>query len=128
MNTAALRYVAIVAALVSAVVHAQLVPEHLEEVPYIGTLFLIGTVLLVLAVIALLVRPWRRAGWWLGSLVCSGMIVGYVLSRTIGLPQGYKEEWGDTAGTVSLVVQAVFLLAAALTAAQARRVQRPVVA
>jgi len=85
-------------------------------------------VYVVLAVIALLVRPWRRAGWWLGSLVCSGMIVGYVLSRTIGLPQGYKEEWGDTAGTVSLVVQAVFLLAAALTAAQARRVQRPVVA
>lgn len=117
MNIAALRYVAIVAALVSAAVHARLVPEHLEEVPYIGTLFLIGTVLLVLAVVALLVRPWRRAGWWLGSIVCAGMVAGYILSRTVGLPQGYKEEWGDSAGTVSLVAQTAFLLAAALTAA-----------
>lgn len=125
---AALRYLAIIAALVSAVVHAQLVPEHLEEVPYIGSLFLIGAVLLVLAVIALVVRPWRRVGWWLGSIVSAGMIAGYVLSRTVGLPQGYKEEWGDTPGTVSLVVQAVFLLVAALTAADARRARHPVAA
>lgn len=106
--------------------HAQLVPEHLREVPYIGALFLIGTALLVLAVIALLVRPWRRAGWWLGWIVCAGMIAGYILSRTVGLPQGYKEHWGDTAGTVSLAVETIFLLAAALTAAQARRVRRPI--
>lgn len=122
----ALRYVAIVAALISAGLHAQLVPEHLEEVPYLGSLFLIGAVLLVLAVIGLLVRPWRRLGWWLGSVVCAGMIAGYVLSRTVGLPQGYQEGWGDTAGTVSLVVQAIFLLAAALTAAGAQGMRRPV--
>ena len=126
--TAAIRYPAIIAALASAVVHAQLVPEHLEEVPYIGSLFLIGAVLLLLAVIALAVRRWRRVGWRLGSIVCAGMIAGYVLSRTAGLPQGYKEEWGDTPGTVSFVVQAVFLLAAALTAADARRARHPVAA
>lgn len=127
-TTAALRYVAVVAALTSAAVHARLVPEHLEEVPYMGWLFLTGTVLLVLAVVGLLVRPWRRLGWWLGSLVCAAMIAGYVLSRTVGLPQGYKEEWGDTAGTLSLVVQTIFLLTAAVTAAGARGMRRPVAA
>lgn len=125
MNTAVPRRAAIAAALVSAAVHAQLVPEHLEEMPYIGVLFLIGTALLVLAVVALLLPRWRRAGWWLGSIVCAGMIVAYVLSRTVGLPDGYAEEWGDAAGTVSLLVQAVFLAAAAVTAARARRVRRP---
>lgn len=128
MNSTVLRCVAIAAALISAAVHARLVPEHLEEVPYIGVLFLLGTVLLVLAVVALLVRPWRRAGWWVGSIVCAGMTAAYVVSRTLGLPQGYREEWGDAAGTVSLVVQTVFLAAAALAATRPRRLQPPVAA
>lgn len=107
------RAVGIVAALLVAGIHIYLIPDHLEEKFYIGILFAIGSALLLAAVTAMSFEPSAPAGWWLGGLVSAGMFIGYVLSRTSGLPEGYKEGWADPYGIASLVLELVFLVAAA---------------
>lgn len=85
--------VAVCCALLSAVVHLVIAPEHLAETLYIGILFIAGSVALLLTAGALAL--WNSVtAWWAGALVSGGMILGFVLSRTIGLP-GYHEQGWD---------------------------------
>jgi hypothetical protein len=59
-------------------------PEDLQEAPYQGVLFLANFFGAILAAIGIyLGRSW---GWGLGALVSVGAFVGYVISRTVGLP------------------------------------------
>jgi len=87
------RWAAIVAVEAVIVVHALLTPMHLEETPYIGVLFAVGDALLLVAAVLLAGRRYRGAGWLLAAAVCAGEFVGFILSRTVGLPQGYHEAW-----------------------------------
>ena len=65
----------------------------------------------VLAAVLLFVRS--RLGWLLAAGVATGPLVGYLLTRTTGLPDATDiGNWGDTLGTVSLVVEAGLLLLA----------------
>ncbi|MCX5095701.1 hypothetical protein OOK36_44130 [Streptomyces sp. NBC_00365] len=91
--------------------HTLLVPDHLEEKFYIGFLFAVGSaVMLVVAALVSLKRA--MAAWLTGSLVSLGMIIGFLLSRTIGLPDGYHEPgWEPPYGPLSLIVEALFVLA-----------------
>ncbi|MEV5877329.1 hypothetical protein AB0L75_24465 [Streptomyces sp. NPDC052101] len=56
---------------------------------------------------------WHATLAWLsGVLVSLGMIVGFLLSRTVGLPEGYREtSWELPYGPLSLIVEGVFVLA-----------------
>ena len=52
----------------------------------------------------------RSWGWGLGALVSVGAFVGYVISRTIGLPGlPVEEEWLEPLGLLSLLVEALFV-------------------
>jgi hypothetical protein len=53
-------------------------------------------------------------GWFLGLASTIGPFVGYVLSRTVGVPgdPGDVGNWGYTLGTVSLVVEGTFVVIA----------------
>lgn len=66
----------------------------------------------VLAAVLLFTRA--RLGWLLAVGVALGPLVGYLLTRTTGLPDATDDigNWGDTLGTVSLVVEAALLLLA----------------
>ncbi|KPC63994.1 hypothetical protein [Streptomyces chattanoogensis] len=97
-------------ALLSAVVHLVIAPEHLEETLYIGILFIIGSVALLLAAAGLVLRN-SAAAWWLGALVSGGMILGFALSRTVGLPGYHETDWDPPYGMLSLVAEALFLAA-----------------
>ncbi|GGO84210.1 hypothetical protein [Wenjunlia tyrosinilytica] len=98
-------------ALTSAVLHLMLVPAHLEEMPYIGVLFLIGGAALILVALGLFRRNAAPA-WVAGALLSAGMIVGFTLSRTVGLPGGYQEVgWEPPYGTVSVIAEVVLLFA-----------------
>ncbi|MFE0192446.1 hypothetical protein [Streptomyces sp. NPDC058989] len=110
---ASLRGVAGVCALLSAVVHLLLVPEHLEEVPYMGVLFLVGGVALLVAA-AGLARPHPVPAWLLGTAVSGAMVLGFALSRTVGLPSYQEEGWDPPYGVLSMVAEMAFVAAFAL--------------
>ncbi len=66
---------------------------HLEEKFYIGVLFTIGNVASFVAMLLLIGERLRAIGWLLGAATSVAQFAGFVVSRTIGLPGGYKETW-----------------------------------
>jgi hypothetical protein len=112
--------VAAASALIVAVIHAVYAPDVLEEARYVGILFIVGAIVLLYSAAMLVYRP-SFLPWLLGGLVSAGMFVGFILSRTTGLP-GYREADWETAGIVSLVLEAVFLVAWALESGAADRI------
>jgi hypothetical protein len=108
----ALRGVGVCCAVGNVVLHAVLVPDHLEEKFYIGVLFMVGGVVMLIVAAALVALARPMVAWLTGALVSLGMIVGFLLSRTVGLPDGYYEPgWEAPYGPVSLVVEGLFVLA-----------------
>ena len=111
------RHIAAGALAVVGVIHIVLAPEYAEEAAYLGVLFVLGG--LALGVLA--VRLWRAddtPAWLLGSLIMAAMGVGFVLSRTVGLPGFHEGEW-ELSGLLCLVLEAGFLgLAARAIAAR----------
>ena len=85
--TTALRYVVTVVCAASAGIHAALVQPHVEEAgPLVGDAFAAASLALVVA--ALTVRQPRHDAWApIAAAAVLGLIaVGYVLSRTTGIP------------------------------------------
>jgi drug/metabolite transporter (DMT)-like permease len=111
------------AALIAAVgaIHLLLVPEYLDEQPYLGILFAAGA-----AVCALVsTRLWQfddAASWVLGSIAAAGMALGFVMSRTTGLPGFHESEW-ELSGIVSVLLEISFIAVAAGDLRRRRRVR-----
>jgi hypothetical protein len=83
-------------------------PGDLQEAPYQGLLFLANFFGSLTAAIG--IYRGRTWGWSLGFLVAGGALVGYVISRTVGLPGlPVEEEWLEPLGLLSLLVEALFL-------------------
>jgi hypothetical protein len=77
----------------------------------------------VTALALLLPRP-AWPGWAAGVLLAAGPFLGYLASRTIGVPHdaGDVGNWADWVGTVSLLIEAaLFVLSAAMLLAARRR-------
>ncbi len=88
-------------------IHLILAPEYFGEQAYIGALFVLGAIACGLVAM----RLWRRddaATWGAGALDAIGMGVGFVLSRTTGLPGFHEGEW-ELSGIVSLFLEAGFV-------------------
>ena len=106
-----------------AAIHFALTPDELEEMTYVGVLFIVSGVGATVAAIGI----WRsglRAAWAVGALVCVCTFAGFVLSRTTGLPGGYKEETWDGVGLLSLALEAGFVVLYAVVQAVSQR-RRP---
>jgi hypothetical protein len=71
----------------------------------------------VLTAVALLVAPavFLRLGWAAAALLAAGPFIGYLASRTIGVPGDPHDvgNWGYWLGTVSLVVEAALIVLSA---------------
>jgi hypothetical protein len=61
----------------------------------------------VLTAIALIVPRSARLGWFAGVLLGAGPFLGYVASRTVGVPgdAGDVGDWGDWVGTLALILE-----------------------
>jgi hypothetical protein len=98
-----------------AAIHLLLAPEYLGEQTYVGALFLLGAG----AGAFVAARLWRGddpASWALGVVISAGMAIGFVLSRTVGLPGFHEGEW-ELSGLVSLALEGGFIGLAALAVA-----------
>jgi uncharacterized membrane protein YfcA len=83
-------------------------PGDLEEGSYAGLLYLANFFGALTAAIG--IYRGRSWGWGLGALVSVGAFVGYVISRTIGLPGlPVEEEWLEPLGLLSLLVESLFV-------------------
>jgi len=100
------RAAAVVALAGVALIHIIDAPNTFPETPYIGWLYvgLIGGCLLTAAA---LVRGRDRRAWLAAGLLPLGAIVGFVLTRTVGLPAdtGDIGNWSEPLGMASLFVE-----------------------
>jgi hypothetical protein len=74
-------------------------------------------------VAALLLVNQARVGWFLALGIAAGPIAGYVLSRGPGLPD-YTDDignWTEPLGVISLVVETLLLILAAVSVATFRK-------
>ena len=103
-----------------AAIHLVLAPEYLGKAPSIGVLFLLGAA----AGAAVAFRLWRAPdlpAWALGTAIAAGMGVGFVLSRTVGLPGFFEADW-ELSGVVPLLLELGFVGAAGAALARGSEV------
>lgn len=110
MNGKSLKWLGIVLIIVTGIVHFIEAPEYFEEAACMGALFVLNGIGSIAAAYGIYKN--QNWGWILGSLIAAGSIIGYVLSRTVGLPNVAVKEWFEFIGILSLVVEALFCLLA----------------
>jgi hypothetical protein len=95
-------------------VHIPLIREHLHEAPYIGVLFIALTVACG-ACAVLLVAYDHPLVWAVTGGVAGLAVIGYLLSRTVGLPQIGDDvgNWSDPLGTAALLTEGLVVVLAA---------------
>jgi hypothetical protein len=91
-------------------IHTSELSGKVEETAYLG----FGYVLLIAASLVSIVMLAQRdvRGWYLGGLTCAATIIGFVLTRTTGLPnaKGDIGNWGETIAVWSLIAEGVVVL------------------
>jgi hypothetical protein len=98
--------------------HASDLPEHVDDARYMGGLFCLLIIGCCVAGMALAVMPRARPAWLLTGLLCLTTIAGYVVSRSVGLPQmsDHVGQWTEPAGIASLVFEALVVAVSAAAA------------
>lgn len=95
--------------LVAGLVHLIEAPEAFEDITYKGVLFILNGLGAAGSAVGIY-RGSKSWGWWLGFFVAAATIVGYIASRTVGLPglPAEPDEWLEPLGVISLLAEVVF--------------------
>lgn len=111
---AAIRFVGVLLALAVAAVHVadQGGPAAFNSPDWMGWAYRLIEVGGVLTALVLLVPSLARLGWAAAALLGVGPFLGYLASRTVGVPgdPGDVGNWGYWVGTVSLFVEAALIV------------------
>ena len=97
-----------------ALIHTLDLQGKLDELPYVGVLF-IGLIVSCLLVAEGLIRSDDLRVWLLAGALAAATILGYVISRTSGLPGDHDDDvgnWLEPLGLASLLVEGVVILLA----------------
>jgi hypothetical protein len=96
-----------------ALIHLLELQGKLEEVPYLGIGYIALIVTSVIAA-ALLIHRNSRTGWILAAGAALATLVGFTLTRTVGLPQSTDDigNWLEPMGLASLFVEAIVVAVA----------------
>jgi hypothetical protein len=107
MKSKNLEWVGIVLITIIGVIHLILMRGEYDEAHYMGMLFAANFVGAIIAAVGI----YRGSlwGWILGLFVAAGSLVGYILSRTVGMPGMEVEAWLDPYGMLSLLLEVVFI-------------------
>ena len=106
INDAVARIAAIIGLAGIALIHALEVPDAFEETLYLGILF-IGAIVAGLVLAAALTRTSDQRVWAAACGLAAAIMLGYVLSRTSGLPDATLDvdNWTEPLGLASLVAE-----------------------
>ena len=109
MKNKNLHWLAIILILATGILHYVTAAEEYSEARYMGVLFLANFLGSLISAFGISRRKlgW---GWILGVVIAAGSIVGYIQSRTAGMPGMEVEEWYDPIGVPALIAEALFLL------------------
>lgn len=104
-----------------ALIHFLDIFGQFSDTPYIGVLYALLIAVCVGAAFALVVRG-SRVVWAIAGLVATATIVGYVLSRSTGLPASTGDigNWREPLGLASLFVEGGVVLLSAFALAFSR--------
>lgn len=89
-------------------------PTALHSPTYVGYLYYALEIAGAIAVLLLLSRRLVQLGWVVALGVAAGPLVGYIVTRSIGLPH-YTEDignWTEPLGLASLAVEGLLLICA----------------
>jgi Na+/proline symporter len=111
-----IKNVAVVAILIVGGIHLWLARAAFGNAPYEGLLFEANGIGALIAADALH-RRGANWGWLLGALVAASTFLGYVMSRTVGLPglPAEPDAWFEPLGVISVVAELVFLTLFSMT-------------
>lgn len=103
-------WLGILTILVTSIIHFMDAPDSMSDVAYKGILFYANGIGALVAAWGIF-RNKGMWGWHLGALVAGLAFVGYIASRTIGLPMlpAEPDAWLEPLGVISLVAEAGFL-------------------
>ncbi|MGK0274768.1 MAG: threonine/homoserine efflux transporter RhtA [Ilumatobacter sp.] len=98
----------------TAYIHLKEMSSKFAEVPYLG----VGYAFIAagcFAAIAMIVAR-NKAGWYLGGATALATFIGFVLTRTVGLPGSTDDigNWGETIAIQSLVAEGLVIAITAL--------------
>ena len=95
-----------------------------QETPYMGWMYL-GLMLSCLAVAAVLIHANLREAWLATLVLPASAIVGFTLTRTVGLPQAHGDigNWSEPLGLASLFVEGTLIAVAGYALAALRPVR-----
>ena len=115
---------AAVALAITAYLHVAGMSEKFSETPYIGVGYVLLSAACVLSIALIAFRD--RRGWYLGGLTCLATFIGYVLTRTVGLPAATDDigNWRETAGIWSLIAEGTMVVLTAIVLAGPLRRRR----
>ncbi len=103
-------WLGIISILVTGLIHGIEAPDCFSEAVYKGWLFYANALGALMAAAGIFYK--NQWGWKLGTVIAVGSILGYVASRTIGLPMLAPEPdaWLEPLGVVSLLVEGLFVV------------------
>jgi hypothetical protein len=113
LNDAIARAVAIGGLVAIALIHMLQLPSAFAAVGYLGGIF-IAAIVASLALAAALTRMSDDRAWAAAGGLAALILLGYVLSRTVGLP-GFTEdigEWSEPLGLASMVAEGLLAFVA----------------
>lgn len=108
MNTKKLKWFGIILIVLTGTIHFMESPEYFDEAAYMGILFVLNGLGSIAAAYGIFKN--KGWGWFLGFFIAFGSIIGYIVSRTAGLPSVAVKNWFELTGILSLIVEALFIV------------------
>jgi hypothetical protein len=123
---ATLRGVGFVGLLGVALIHLLDVVGKMSETPYLGVMY-IGLMVASVIVAFALLHTGRPIAWLAAGVLAGLTLIGFILSRTTGLPSSTDDvgNWKEGLGLASMFVETGMILLSAYALALAHREQRP---
>jgi hypothetical protein len=97
--------------LVAAVAHVPVIPEHLEEAPYMGVLFICFT--LAAFGLACVLARWPSPPWFVAAgTLCAAAVAAYVATRLIAFPELADDvgRWAEPLGVISICAESAVVV------------------